>query len=72
MFFLWHRQQEIIGHVRINSSLLVYYYRGGQTGYGNYQLDLYIKRYAQMMFEKEYSFENLWKYLRKITGRRKI
>ena len=35
------------------------YCHRGQNGVhkGNYQLDLYIKRYAQLQFEKEYSFE---------------
>ena len=35
------------------------YCHRGQNGVhkGNYQLDLYIKRYAQMQFEKEYSYE---------------
>lgn len=32
-------------------------HRGRNGVHNNYQLDLYIKRYAQLQFEKEYSFE---------------
>lgn len=35
------------------------YCHRGQNGVhrGNYQLDLYLKRYAQMKFEEKYSYE---------------
>ena len=38
----------------------------GQSGvHHNKQLDLYIKRYAQMQFEKEYSFEKFMEVFKK-------
>ena len=38
----------------------------GQNGvHNNRQLDLYIKRYAQMEFEKEYSFEKFMEVFKK-------
>jgi hypothetical protein len=43
------------------------YCHRGQNGVhkGNYQLDLYIKRYAQLQFEKEYSFEKFMEVFKK-------
>jgi hypothetical protein len=41
--------------------LCSYCHRGQNGVHHNHQLDLYIKRYAQLQFEKEYSYEEFMK-----------
>jgi hypothetical protein len=41
--------------------LCAYCHRGQNGVHHNHQLDLYIKRYAQLQFEKEYSYEKFMK-----------
>jgi hypothetical protein len=36
-------------------------HRGAKGVHNNKQLDLYIKKYAQLQFEKEFSFEGFMK-----------
>lgn len=45
--------------------LCSYCHRGIHGVHNNYKLDLHIKQYAQMMFEKEYSFERFMEVFKK-------
>ncbi|MDW5300726.1 MAG: hypothetical protein SA378_11430 [Sedimentibacter sp.] len=46
---------------RMTIPLCIDCHTGPKGVHNNHQLDLYIKRYAQLQFEKEYSFEEFMK-----------